>query len=237
MNEFRANGLSVRYLSEYPSVRSNAGFTRMKCPLSFAIAIKSSERPKNRSMSLRASARSCADRFCSVMSRAIVDAPTTRPLESRTAEIVSDTSMSEPFLRRRVVSKRSTRSPAATRASSFATSSSWPSGTSSAIDWPVISASEYPYSRSAPGFQLTIVPSVVLLMIASAQDSTTAARWPARPSNRVRSLTSRIALEISVRPSVSNGLSEASTGNSVPSLRRPRNSRPDPIPRGCGSDA
>ena len=129
------------------------------------MAITSGERPKNRSISRRAWASLPSERFCSVMSRAIIDAPTIPPVESRTSEIASDTSTSDPFLRRCVVSKRSECSPAATGASNFATSSSRASGTSSPIDLPWTSASEYPYSCSAPGFQLTISPSVVSLMI------------------------------------------------------------------------
>jgi hypothetical protein len=37
---------------------------------------------------------------------------------------------------------------------------------------PIISSSEYPYRSSAPLFQLVIVPSKVLLKIASSESST-----------------------------------------------------------------
>jgi hypothetical protein len=47
--------------------------------------------------------RSARARFCSLMSRAIFDAPMTRPEQSRTGETVSDTSTSRPSLARRTV--------------------------------------------------------------------------------------------------------------------------------------
>src|SRR4026209_768003 len=55
-------------------------------------------------------------------------------------------------------------------------SSRWEAGTISAMDWPTASAGEYPYIRCAPAFQLTIVPSSALPMIASSDDSTMARR-------------------------------------------------------------
>lgn len=45
-----------------------------------------------------------------VMSRTILDAPTTLPVESRTGEIVTDTVIGVPSFRTRTVSKWSTRS-------------------------------------------------------------------------------------------------------------------------------
>ena len=51
----------------------------------------------------------------------------------------------------------------------------------------------------------------------------------------VRSLVSRMALVTRTPSSVSSGLKLISTGNSVPSLRRPKSSRPEPMPRTRGS--
>jgi hypothetical protein len=48
------------------------------------------------------------------MSRAMAEAPTTLPF-ARMGETVSETSTSDPSLRRRVISRWSTRSPRATR--------------------------------------------------------------------------------------------------------------------------
>src|ERR1700759_3283045 len=45
------------------------------------------------------------------------------------------------------------------------------------IDVPIISAAEWPNNRSAAGFQLVTVPFRSLLMMASSDDSTIAARW------------------------------------------------------------
>src|SRR5213593_1050889 len=54
-------------------------------------------------------------------------------------------------------------------------------------------------------------------------------------SKRLRSVMSRMELLTSVPSSVSSGLRLISTGNSVPSLRRPKSSRPAPIGRTFGS--
>jgi len=68
---------------------------------------------------MASSARSSA-----VVSRAIADAPTTRPLASRIGETVNAMSISCPFLCRRLVTMRSIDSPAATRAKFSASGSS-----------------------------------------------------------------------------------------------------------------
>jgi len=56
-----------------------------------------------------------------------------------------------------------------------------------------------------------------------------------RDSSRLRSVMSRIALDTSVPSSVCSGLRLISIGNSVPSFRKPNNSRPEPIARGRGA--
>jgi len=50
----------------------------------------------------------------------------------------------------------------------------------------------------------------------------------------LRSVRSRIAVETRTTPSVASGLSLISTGNSVPSRRRPSSSKPSPIGRTSG---
>src|ERR1700730_3378807 len=55
-------------------------------------------------------------------------------------------------------------------------SSSPPTQASRKIDWPNISCAEYPKMRSALLVQLVTTPSIVLVMIASSENSTIAAR-------------------------------------------------------------
>ena len=57
------------------------------------------------------------------------------------------------------------------------------------MGWPMISAAVYPRSRLAEAFQEVIVPSSVLVMMASSDESTTAARK--RPGIILRSLPDR----------------------------------------------
>src|ERR1017187_9685291 len=57
---------------------------------------------------------------------------------------------------------------------------------------PSISPAEYPNIRSAPAFQLMIVPSRALPTIASSEDSTMAASRESDASARFRSVMSRI---------------------------------------------
>ena len=54
-------------------------------------------------------------------------------------------------------------------------------------------------------------------------------------SNRFRSVTSRMELLTRTPSSVSSGLRLISTGNSLPSLRRPYRSMPPPMGRTRGS--
>ena len=70
------------------------------------------------------------------------------------------------------------------------------------------------------------------MTIASGADSSRSRNFS---SAFLRPLMSRIALDTSVSSSVSSGLRLISIGNSVPSLRRPSSSRPEPIERTRGS--
>ena len=107
------------------------------------------------------------------MSRAMIAADTIRELASRTGETVIETVTGVPSFRMWVVSTRSIDSPPNAR---WMISSCCPSrlgGSISATDSPIASSTEYPYSRSAPRFQLVIVPPSSLVRIASSDESTT----------------------------------------------------------------
>ena len=93
-------------------------------------------------------------------------------------------------------------------------------------DFPMASLAEYPYIRSAPAFQLVMIPSSVLPIIASSEHATIEANRRRSSSVRLLPLISRIALETNIPCFVSNGLSLISTGNSLPSLRKPKSSSP-----------
>ena len=84
------------------------------------------------------------------MSRAIFEAPTTSPWASFTGEIVSETLRRDPSLRKRIVSKWSTRSPRLSRARILGSSSRWSGGIKMLIDLPMTSAAVYPNRRCAP---------------------------------------------------------------------------------------
>ena len=109
-----------------------------------------------------------------------------------------------------------------------------PGGTRREMDCPIISSAVYPNRRVAPEFQLVTTPSSVLPTIASSDESTIAARRTFAASARLRSVTSRMELETKTPSSVSIGLRLISTGNSVPSLRRPKRSRVEPMDLNCG---
>ena len=104
-------------------------------------------------------------------SRATFDAPMISPVGLRTGEIVTDTSIGVPSLRRRTVSKWSTRSPRRSRSRIFGSSSRRSGGKITSIGLPIISAAVYPKIRSAAGFQLRTMPLRSLLTIASSEDS------------------------------------------------------------------
>ncbi len=129
------------------------------------------------------SARSASRR--SVMSRVILLAPTTRPDSSRIGEMVRETSMRRPSLATRTDSKWSTRSPRCNR-SRIAASSPWRSaGRSTVTGRPTISSVSYPKIRRAPRFQEVMMPSRVLLMMASSDDSTMATSQARACSTRI----------------------------------------------------
>ena len=75
--------------------------------------------------------------------------------------------------------------------------------------------------RSAPRFQLMIVPSRVWAVMASSDDSTTVASSARVSSARFRSVMSRMAAVSSTPASVGSGDRLMSTGNSSPDLRSP----------------
>ena len=80
----------------------------------------------------------------SVMSRAIVEKPVTRPTSSRVAEIVRETSSSRPSFVPRTVSTLWMCSPRWRRATKSATSAVRSGGTRTENGWPMISAARYP---------------------------------------------------------------------------------------------
>ena len=85
-------------------------------------------------------ARSASSSLRSEMSRAIFEAPMTRPSSSRIGDTVSEIGMSDPFLRRRMVSKWSTPRLARMRASTSSSSPCRSSGMSMRMDWPTASS-------------------------------------------------------------------------------------------------
>jgi len=126
--------------------------------------------------SLSRNARSAC--FSAVMSRATFEAPITRPDESLTGEMVNETSSKLPSLRLRTVWKWSTRSPRRRR-SSMSDSSAWRSrGMTRVICCPMASSGVYPNIRSALLFQLVMMPSRFLLIMASSEEATMAANRP-----------------------------------------------------------
>ncbi len=138
--------------------------------------------------SLSRNARS--DCFCAVISRATFEAPTTRPDESVTGEMVSETSIRLPSFRLRTVWKWSTRSPRRRRLR-ISDSSAWrSSGMIRVMFCPMASSAVYPNIRSALLFQLVITPSRFLLIMASSEEATMAANRPVISSARFGSFIS-----------------------------------------------
>ena len=89
------------------------------------------------------------------------------------------------------------------------------------MDLPTISSLEYPYILSAAGFQLVMMPSSVLPMIASSELSTIAfMRW-ASSNARLCSVTSRWTADApTIAPSSSwIGATVSETGTTDPSFR------------------
>src|SRR5215469_16014092 len=109
------------------------------------------------------------------MSRAIFEAPTIVPLPSRIGAMVNETSIDSPDFFLRTVSRCSIRSPALSR---FRISTSWScssDGMMIVIGCPRASSSVQPNIRSAERFQLLMIPSRLFEIIASSEESTTAA--------------------------------------------------------------
>ena len=65
------------------------------------------------------------------------------------------------------------------------------------------SSDEYPYNRSAPAFQLVMIPAGVVLMIASSADSTMAARFANASSARFCSVISCRSDKMTFSPATS----------------------------------
>ena len=79
-------------------------------------------------------------RFCSVMSRAIFDAPTILPSAFLTGETVNETAIRLPCLRCRTVSKWSIRSPRLMRVRIARSSSCRSCGMTIVMGWPIASS-------------------------------------------------------------------------------------------------
>src|SRR5688572_16121710 len=113
------------------------------------------------------------------MSRATFDTPMIFPSSSVIGEAVTETSIIRPSLVWRIVSKWSTVSPRRILAMIALSSSCRSAGISLVMEVPTISAAVYPKIFSAPRFQLVMMLSRSLPMIASSDDSTMAASWRA----------------------------------------------------------
>jgi hypothetical protein len=106
----------------------------------------------------------------------IREIPTMFPLPSRTGDSVIHTSIAVPSLAWRLVAEWTTCSPAATREVRSCSSSRISSGMIRSIEHPRMSPRGQPKMRSAEAFQLVIVPSSVVPMIASSESPTIAER-------------------------------------------------------------
>ena len=89
---------------------------------------------------LFASGRSASTRFRSLISRAILETPTSRPCPSRIGETTIDTSTVDPSLRSLIVSRFLTRSPRHSGAFSIANSSSRSVGIKRVTERPITSS-------------------------------------------------------------------------------------------------
>ena len=123
-------------------------------------------------------------RLRSPISCAIFEAPTISPAADLIGEMASATSTSRPSLRSRRVSCCSIASPRAIRSRMSRTSPRLSGGTMISMRWPMASAAVNPNRRSAARFQPVMVPSSVLVMMASLDDSTTALNRRSRAVNR-----------------------------------------------------
>ena len=135
----------------------------------------------------------CAARAAlrSVMLRTISETPISFPVSSRIGDSVLDISIRWPSRCRRTVSALATLAPSI-KASIMAAISGWrSSGTINLIDLPIMPSAAYPNRRSAPGFQLSTMPSGVLLIMASSLALTSDLNCRSVASPRLRSLISR----------------------------------------------
>ena len=173
-------------------VRSSCDTTARNSSFARFARSASSRAPRSR---LRSCRRSSSMRRRSVMSRAIFEAPTMRPVESLTGDTVIDTSISRRSRVMRTVSKCSTRSPRRSLAMTSSSSARRSSGTISVMGWPIASAAVQPNIRSAAGFHEVITPFRVLLTITSSDDSTMAASRARISSKRRRSVMSLAILQ------------------------------------------
>src|SRR6266853_1076860 len=98
------------------------------------------------------------------------------PRASETGEMVRETVIVLPSFVSREMSNASTHSPFRIRSSIRGTSSAREGGARMELGRPITSSAVYPYREVAATFQLRIVPSSVLPMMASCDDSTIDAR-------------------------------------------------------------
>src|SRR5664279_2634099 len=169
-----------------------------------------------------------------VTSWVVVDAPMIAPSASRIGETVNETGRAVPSLRIRMVWRCSMCWPALILARMVSISPVRSLGQRTSMDLPMISSLEYPYILSEERFQLEMMPSSVLAMMASFEFSTIAVmRW-AFSRVRCRSVTSSVAVITNSTPPVSMGDKQTLTGSSVPSCCRPFSSRSSPMEVGPG---
>jgi hypothetical protein len=159
----------------YPNSRSAPAFHETIRPSSVLLTIASSE-----DSTIAASrALASAERFSSLISRAMMDAPTRRPAASRMGETSSNRSRGRPSLLSSVTVYGSRGSSQRIR-SRIAASSVPGAGRSSRVTRaPIASSAEYPNHCSAARFQEVTAPSLFWLMKAYSAESTIAvSNWP-----------------------------------------------------------
>ncbi len=155
-----STGWPISSAAWYPNSRSVCSLASRMAPDSSTMTIASG--------ALRTSRRKRSSaRRRSLMSRVMDAAPTTVPLMSQIGDTVTDALTVVPSRATRTASWSLTTSPRPTRAR-VASTAAWSSA--GTIMWmlrPMACSAEYPYIRWADGFQLVMVPSRVLPMIAS----------------------------------------------------------------------
>jgi phage terminase Nu1 subunit (DNA packaging protein) len=121
-----------------------AAFTSVIAPSGLIVTRGSSEASISERLYAFARCTASSAAFWSVMSRAMVEAPTTPPCRSRIGERVRETRIGVPSFRIRTVSKWWTEPPRRTCSRIRADSSSWPGGARTETFRPTISGAVYP---------------------------------------------------------------------------------------------